>query len=154
MAISSEWAGPPVEWAGLPVSPTLPYLRVSKLYFMRPGLAYEAGLTASKPLQVFRVSKVLHIVAHRCVGAISKVLHSIAHRCVGAISKVLHSIAHRCVGAISKVLHSIAHRCVGVISKVLHSIAHRCVGATREVSLNLLLKKIYALMKYSKYVGF
>ena len=37
MAISSEWAGPPVEWAGLPVSPTLPYLHVSKLCFMRPG---------------------------------------------------------------------------------------------------------------------
>ena len=37
MAISSEWAGPPVEWAGLQVSPTLPYLRVSKLCFMRTG---------------------------------------------------------------------------------------------------------------------
>ena len=37
MAISSEWAGPPVEWAGLPVSPTLPYLRISKLCFMPPG---------------------------------------------------------------------------------------------------------------------
>ena len=37
MAISSEWAGPPVEWAGLPVSPTLPYHRVSKVCLMRPG---------------------------------------------------------------------------------------------------------------------
>ena len=37
MVILSEWAGPPVEWAGLPVSPTLPYLRVSKLCLMGPG---------------------------------------------------------------------------------------------------------------------
>ena len=42
MAIPSEWAGPPVEWVwppvewvGLPVSPTLPYLRVSKVCLMR-----------------------------------------------------------------------------------------------------------------------
>ena len=27
----------PSEWAGLPVSPTLPYLRVSKVCLMRPG---------------------------------------------------------------------------------------------------------------------
>ena len=33
MAISSEWAG-------LPVSLTLPYLRVSKLCFMRPGVIW------------------------------------------------------------------------------------------------------------------
>ena len=37
MVIPSEWEGPPVEWAGLPVSPTLPYLRVSKVCLMRPG---------------------------------------------------------------------------------------------------------------------
>ena len=37
MAIPSEWAGPPVEWAGLPGSPTLPYLRVSKVCLMHPG---------------------------------------------------------------------------------------------------------------------
>ena len=43
MVISSELAGPPVEWAGLPVSPTLPYLRVSKLCFMRPGIAFGDG---------------------------------------------------------------------------------------------------------------
>ena len=36
MAIPSEWAGPPVEWVGLPVSPTLPYLHVSKVCLMRP----------------------------------------------------------------------------------------------------------------------
>ena len=46
MAISSEWAGPPVEWSGLPVSPTLPYLRVSKLCLMRPGL--RIGVTLIK----------------------------------------------------------------------------------------------------------
>ena len=34
MAIPSEWEGPPVEWAGLPVSPTLPYRRVSKVCLM------------------------------------------------------------------------------------------------------------------------
>ena len=38
MAIPSEWAGPPVEWVGLPVSSTLPYLRVSKICLMRPGV--------------------------------------------------------------------------------------------------------------------
>ena len=38
MAIPSKWAGPPVEWAGLPVSPTLPYLRVSKVCLMLPGV--------------------------------------------------------------------------------------------------------------------
>ena len=32
-----RWAGPPVEWVALPVSPTLPYLPVSKLCFMQPG---------------------------------------------------------------------------------------------------------------------
>ena len=37
MAIPSEWARPPVEWAGLPVSPTLPYHRVSKVCLMPPG---------------------------------------------------------------------------------------------------------------------
>ena len=37
MAIPSEWAVPPVEWAGLPVSLTLPYLRVLKVCLMRPG---------------------------------------------------------------------------------------------------------------------
>ena len=39
MAIPSEWAGPPVKWAGLPVSPTLRYLRVSKVCLMPPGQA-------------------------------------------------------------------------------------------------------------------
>ena len=29
--------GPPVEWADLPVSPSLPYLRVSKICLMLPG---------------------------------------------------------------------------------------------------------------------
>ena len=38
MAIPSEWAAPPAEWAGLPVSPTLPYLRVSKVCLMLPVL--------------------------------------------------------------------------------------------------------------------
>ena len=37
MAIPSEWAGPPVEWAELPVSPTLPCLRASKVCLMRTG---------------------------------------------------------------------------------------------------------------------
>ena len=41
MAIPSEWAGPPVEWARLPVSPTLPYLRVSKVSLMRTGHKVE-----------------------------------------------------------------------------------------------------------------
>ena len=36
MAILSQLAGPPVEWAGLPVSPTMPYLRVSKVCSMLP----------------------------------------------------------------------------------------------------------------------
>ena len=39
MAIPSEWEGPPVKWAGLPVSPTLPYLLVLKVCLMRPVLS-------------------------------------------------------------------------------------------------------------------
>ena len=52
MAISSEWAGPPVEWAGLPVSPTLPYLRVSKLCFMRPGEVCQRHIVAHEGLGI------------------------------------------------------------------------------------------------------
>ena len=44
MAIPSEWAGPPVEWEGLPVSPTLPYLRCSKICLMRPGPSVNHSL--------------------------------------------------------------------------------------------------------------
>ena len=57
MAISSEWAGPPVEWAGLPVSPTLPYLRISKLCFMHPGTAHYNHVIATLALgrQVVRM---------------------------------------------------------------------------------------------------
>ena len=38
----------PSEWAGLPVSPTLPYLHVSKVYLMRPGAVEGLGTVHSK----------------------------------------------------------------------------------------------------------
>ena len=57
MAIPSEGAGPPVEWAGRPVSPTLPYLRVSNVCLMPPGalLVYNYINNLLNFTQVFNI---------------------------------------------------------------------------------------------------
>ena len=57
MATPSEWAGPPVKWAGLPVSPTLPYIRVSKVCLIRPGTLVTA--VASSQYDILLCSETL-----------------------------------------------------------------------------------------------
>ena len=57
MAISSESAG-------LPVSPTLPYLRVSRLCFMRPGL--RIGVTLIKNDIIIIINSVLRQLRQGC----------------------------------------------------------------------------------------
>ena len=72
MAISSGWAGPPVEWAwpplewaGLPVSPTLPYLRVSKVCLMRTGRIRQTEKTGQgRGMENGRRAAILLSVGH------------------------------------------------------------------------------------------
>ena len=92
MAIPSELAGPPVEWAGLPVSPTLPYLRVSKVCLMPPGTWYIAILHGP-----WRVGVTDRLVSRRqCCGSIHSGWVLVCRAAPWTVIKNMYVVLQRC----------------------------------------------------------